>query len=570
MTYADPNRQQQTITLQPATQRSWLRYEHPEYTANKARWQYARDHYTGDVIDPKRIATYLVRRASGETDAAYKERCDLADYTPHFAEAVESLAGMLYAVEGDANRVLLDDQGRGLGKIDDPSTPIGRLWQKAGPDGGYLTALKQLTIELVHSHSAWLFADPGDGESQVKVLPALMVQNWSPDGTEALIIESADLRQRLSDAPAGEQQWLHVYPGGWQRWKEDSQGNPLKVGPEGFWHFETQAGKLRIPLVRALLPMKRPIGYQQARKANVIFNKESVRDFGQRVAGFQKLILAANDTLYGKLEAALVQGANVLQEDPGNAGGGHRYIGPDPAPATALTETIKQNVADFKSTFHKAYDDSAAQKTATEVRQDVGSGTGAFLQLLKAAVDDAENALLSLLEQIEFPKDRTRWFIARVERSDDFVPADVDAVQEKSAKAAFGEGKPVPMGVSALISLATEIAAARGAKVNIDELSAHVRVQTLTSLIEAAPTAGLTLPAEVKAELIMLAVQASGLIPKDATEQMEDGSKKPKLELIRQAALKALKAEDEAKAREAELLSGAGGNVRPPGDGGDE
>lgn len=556
MTFEDPARKQSVVELPSVKKQSWLRYEHPEYTRNKTRWQYVRDHYTGEVIEAGKIIAYLKQRVTGETPETYKERCDLADYTPHFSECVESLAGMISAVEGDANRTFLDENGKGLGKIDDPATPIGRLWQKAGPDGGYLTIMKNLAIELTHSHMAWLFVDPGKKESTIKVLPALMVQNWADDGSEALIIESVDTRSSLMDAPSMQTQWLHITTRGWQRYTEDKNGDPLKVGEPGVWAFESHNGTPIIPLVQVRLPMKRPIGYQQARKANVIFNKESVRDFGQRIAGFQKLVVAADDTLYAKLETAISAGANLLQEDPANAGGGHRYIGPDPAPATSLTETIKQNVADFKATFHKAYDDSAAQKTATEVRQDVGSGTGAFLQLLKAGLDDAENGALMLLEQAEFPNDRGKWFIARVERSDDFVPVDINAVQAESAKLAFGEGKAVPMGATARIALAKEIAENRGAKIDPDELDAHVRISTMIEILESAPTSGLVIPAETKADMVVMAVQAAGLLPKDAEEQMADGTKKPKRDVIRAAALKLIKAADDAKAREAEAISG--------------
>lgn len=568
----DPKRKRVTIeTPSAGAHKSWLRHEHPFYTANKAKWLYVRDHYNGEVIDSKKISTYLIRRATGETDDAYAERCKLADYTNHFAEAAEGLVGMVFAVEGDANRVFLDQEGRGLGKVDDPSTPIGRLWQRADPDGNsYLTVYKQLLMYLTLYQFGWVMVDPADGESQVRVIEPLSVPNWSPDGREVLILESADTRTSLADAPAMGDRFLHVFPAGWQRYTEDKSGNPVKLtGPNdsGRWHFESQTGKPRVPVFNCAVPMKRMIGYQQAKKANVIFNKESVRDFGQRTAGFQKLVLSAGNQLYDKLEAALAEGSNLLQEDPAADGGGHRYIGPDPAPATALTETIKLNVADFRSNFHRAYDDSAQQKTATEVRQDVGSGTGAFLQLLVAALDDAENNALPLLEQAEYPGDRARWFIARVQRTTDFVPVDIDAVQEKSATAAFGAGKPVPMGVSARISLAREIAESRGANVDPDELSAHVRVQLMIELLESAPTAGLEIPADVKAELVMLSIMAAGLIPKDATEQMEDGTKKPKLELIRAEVVKLLKAADEQKKRDAEML--AGGNPKNQNDDGD-
>jgi hypothetical protein len=43
------------------------------------------------------------------------ERQQLADYTNHFAQVVESLAGRLFQVEGDANRRIMNDQAFGFG-----------------------------------------------------------------------------------------------------------------------------------------------------------------------------------------------------------------------------------------------------------------------------------------------------------------------------------------------------------------------------------------------------------------------------------------------------------------------
>ncbi len=63
---------------------SWLDYQHPHHKAMAARWQFALDHYTGDILLPERIHLYLLRRQFGEPLESYLERCRIADYVKHY------------------------------------------------------------------------------------------------------------------------------------------------------------------------------------------------------------------------------------------------------------------------------------------------------------------------------------------------------------------------------------------------------------------------------------------------------------------------------------------------------
>src|SRR6266571_4013485 len=110
------------ITQPLLTPTSWLDFIAEDYGFNVGRWVFAREHYTGEVAAPWRIAAYLIRKKVGETIEAFEERVLLADYTPYFGAVVDTLAGMLIARE--------DETDRKWGK-----TPKGRSTKKGGPLG---------------------------------------------------------------------------------------------------------------------------------------------------------------------------------------------------------------------------------------------------------------------------------------------------------------------------------------------------------------------------------------------------------------------------------------------------
>jgi hypothetical protein len=535
---------------------------HPEYAAGVARWAYARDHYTGAVVETGKVQRYLIRKASGENAEAYKERCALADYTNHFATVADSLVGMMGAVEANANRIFNTEEGVGLGDPLDADTPIGRLWRSADPDGhGYLTIFKRLATELVTLHTAWVMVDSVDGDPQIRILPATAVPNWRFGRyglEEALIVEEIDVRQSLQQVPVAQSRYVHLTLEGWQRYRLSENGVPIALadmaaGDFGRWYFEDPNGRRQLPLFRVVLPMRREVGYQLARKANAIFNRESERDHLLRTANFPKLVLAAADNLFTTLIGDLTKGANVLQEDPGHAGGGHRYIAPETGPASVAGETLKRKVEEFYVTAAREYGDAAQQRTATEVRQDVSTGVGAFLQHLRVALDDAENAALWRIEQVLKPNDRNYWYIANVERSEDFLPADPETVLKRQAAMAFGEGRSVPLGKKGMLAVARQVAAYQGIAIDDAELEAAVEVRGILDVLQ--QTADLDLPALARVELAMKLLAANGMIDPDAEVEMAEGEKRSLGEVLREQALRLAEARDEARRREAELVT---------------
>src|SRR5579859_1234377 len=138
------------VPAQGGNPTNWLTFRHPLYDLLADRWQYAIDHYTGDVLDSRKVLTYLPRKQTAEAIDAYRERTALADYTPHFSTVVDSIAGMLFAVESAATRVWGppgDEEGHfgGLGDPDDPTSEAGRLWDDAdGAGGAWLSLWKRL------------------------------------------------------------------------------------------------------------------------------------------------------------------------------------------------------------------------------------------------------------------------------------------------------------------------------------------------------------------------------------------------------------------------------------------
>lgn len=502
------------------TQPNWLSYTHDEYETYHERWLYAKRHYTGDVNDTAWVKQFLIRKKIGETQVAYDERCQLADYTGHFGAIVDSIAGMLFAVEGSANRVydLVTPGERGsdgakvtkiLGSPANAEDPIGRMYLDADGSGtGYLSKWKELATELLVVHLAWVMVDPDDGNPKLKIFPATSVTNWhyDEDGLSTVLIkEEVDVRTSIREPIKREAQYLELRRDGWTRWRAGQNG-PEKVtgrANDGTWAFYDRSGRRVPPIFPVRLPLKRQVGWQLAKKANAIFNRESDRDNLLRVANFPKLNLIATDEQFAKLAEALVEGHNALQNDPTITGKAHHYIAPDTGPATVASEVLKRKVEEYYVSAFRMYEDSARekQKSATEASQDVSMGVAAFLQLLKAAVDDAENTALSLITQALYPDKKNYWFVPRVARSDEFVPTDVEKAIRSLQERYFGTAVPVATGRTAMISAAKQILEWDGVQYDEVELAAAVDLLIAARAVEGVGDK-VTLPADAQVMLL--------------------------------------------------------------------
>jgi len=520
--------------------RSWLDYEHPHYEEMKPRWQMVRDFYEGLVVNQDVARRYLARRFQGEPLAAFDERLALTDYTPHLGTLVDSLGGMLFGVEDRASRVWTADDGVvGLGDPADPSTLAFMLWHDADGRGTmWPTLWRQLALDLIAYCEVWVLVDTfstTSGRPVVKIINPMCVPNWlegTTGITSVLMKEGRDLRKTLEEDPASEDTWIRWEHEGWTRWTKTSDGTPKQID-EGFYAYQTREGDPTLPIFRVCLPVRRYVTWLLANKMKVLYNMESVRDFGLRTAGFNKLVLSVEtDEQFEGLRRRISQGENLLPLSK-NVSSAHQYIQPPSEPTTNATNVLDKKVEHFWISGFKMYADaaSAQQKTATEINQDVASGVGAFLQLLKAGVDDAENGAFYRLEQAEFSESKNKWGIARVERSDDFSSIDLGAVLDQMRKRYLGETETIPVGRDALIQMAKDAAHQDGLPVDDNEIKTAVDSYLLNKYLKPLTDLG-AMPPLVKSRLTMKLVAALGLVDSKEEVEMAEGEKQKLFDVL--------------------------------------
>lgn len=547
-----------------ATKKSWLEYEHPEYASRKEQWEFAWDHYTGEVLLPEKLKFYLPKKGQGESPEAYAERLALADFLMLFGTAVDTLLGMLFGVEDEANRVWSTEENPGLGDATDPKSVAGRLMKNADGQGvGWVSTWKDAGRYLTVTHDCWVFVDAADGDARVRILSPVCVPNWWYEGgrlDSVLVKEEADLRTSIESAPACETRYLKIDRTGFQRYTLDEKTHTevALTGAEnaGTHTYVDRNGNPIPPIFRARLPLARYVGWLLAKRENAIFNRESERDNLLHTANFPILNVFATGDDFDKIVAARKAGSNLLEN--AKDGPGHSYEAPPSEPATVATEVIKAKRESFTLAAFKAYGDSARaqQATATEIKQDIAGGTGAFLELLRGTLDDIENQAMYLVGQAEFSKDASRWDAASIERSKNFAPADVNEVLDR-VQARYFPNKQIPVGRSALIKAAMQAAEWEGLDVDQAEVEAAVDVQLLqqqASLLRDFPVG-----VDVKVELTLRIIESLGLVDLEEQVTQADGTtKKPRREVIRAQLQQAALDEEAAKRRQAELFAGAG------------
>jgi hypothetical protein len=495
---------------------SWLTHRHPAFSALAVDWRYAWDHYTGDVIRDKMLDQYLVRKNSRETANSYAERKALVDYTPHFAALVDSLAGLMFMAEDNANRRWKDENrgGRNLGDPSDPQTPLGKLWVDAtGAGVGYLTVWKALTTKLVALHYGGVFLDPANGHPRVHEIAPQRIVNWREEDGAFLdvVIEEDDYdgRTSIEQSPVFTKRYLHLTPTGWTRYSYDPKTKLDNVVETGSWRFALRDGRPSAPFTMCALPIARPVGPTLARKANAIMNFESARDYALWTGNFALLNVYLSDADFTKFLTQYGKGMNVVQNNP-MVGKGADFIAPSAEPARIATEVLQDKIVAFYRTGFKEYADVATEKTATEIKQDVNSGAGSFLQLVAGALDGAENRTLYFLEQAIFPNTPELWGNARVERGNDFSPLNVEGIVEKLSLRYFGKDAAVPAGRTARIAAAKMIAQYDGVAVNDEQLEADIATRDLLSQLQNIMM--LPLPAAARAAMTLKVVESMDLM----------------------------------------------------------
>ncbi|MHC4372429.1 MAG: hypothetical protein ACYSW8_32910 [Planctomycetota bacterium] len=566
------------INTSSGTPKTWLEACHPLFSVLAPKWKYSRDHYEGTVMDDAQVKTYLVRKTTGETSEAYGERTKLADYTNHMAAVIDSLAGMLFTVEGEADR----KTGKGgfdgpLGDPKDPKSPIGKLWFDVDGRGtNWLTLWKQVTIELLITHRTWLLVDSDEaGNPKVQLIPAGAVTNWryEDDGiVEALVEIQTDtansIKTTMSQRERFQTRYLYFNVEGWEIYevveKDNDQVGTRQIS-SGTYAYEDRDGKATLPIFPVELPLRRAVGYALARKANAIFNKESERDNLLRVANFPKLnLFAQGDETFKELEISLKKGAIALWNEIQSPG--HAWIAPDTGSATVASDVLERKVDEYYKTAFREYSDAARDRvTATEVRQSVSEGVGAFLQMLKAGVDEAENGVLWRLEQQQFAGTPSKWFKASVQRSKDFVPVDLDATITAMRKNYFGESETIPLGPDGLVDVVRKVSDWEGLAVDEDQAKIGVMLHLVNKASDLFTT--FEVPSAAKASLVVRLLAAVGLLDSEETVEMEDGEKVKLMDLVKEQALINAERKEETSARMAEVPPFTRGGPPAPGGG---
>ena len=562
-----------SITPTP-TSRNWLDYRHKLYAAKVERWNYIRDAYTGELLESSKIRNYLKRRVLGEAEQNFNERCDLADYPTHMGLIIHSLAGMLSHADDAANRIynLAGTDGKIitiLGDPEDRASIIGKLYSNADGQGrGWKTVHKQLASDLTAYHYMWGLVDPGpDREARIRYLPPMSVPNWldGPTGpTAVLVAEEADTRGSLEEDPEThtESRFIRYGLNGWQRFRKTKEGAVEALtgaGNEGNYRYLGPNGQPILPIYPVLLPLAYEAGYLLARRVVALFNKKSERDNLLRIANMPRFCIPGPETHFNKVTDALSKGANAVHELPGEQGGQCHYEAPDTSSAEASTQVLDKDTRDIYITAYREYNDAAAQRTAQEVKQDLNSREGAFLQLLAGALDDAETQGLIRITQQQLPGDanRRKWFVPHVERSSEFIPKDPEAEMARSAERTFGKGTPIPVGTTGRLAVAKQISAYQGIETNESEVRAEIEIRSLMEMLERAQKAGLPIPADLRVQAMLRIAAVTGVIDPKAAEaaiaKLEGNSIEQLIEQMREIAL----ADDARRQLEAQHFGGS-------------
>lgn len=550
----------ETQNTQLPTSESWLDFEREEYQRAAERWQTTLDAYTGDIIDPERIVLYLVRRTQGESTDAYIERAGLADWPGHMATIIDSLAGMLSHQEEDTVRTLNDGEQKVLGDVTDRDSHFGRLWQNADGQGtGWNTLHKQLAVKLTLLTTSWGMVDRvKDKDPTLRYISPLAVPDWvdGPNGpSEVKLVERVDVRTTVREKPVKRKRWVLYGLDGWKRYEkiysDAGVASEKEVDKGRYDYFSTDTGERQLPIFPVRLPLAREVGWLTAKRWIAHFNALSSLDHLLRTCNFPKLNIVAHDEVEArKLIYLLKEGWNTLWNPPGTTQ--HGYIAPPAQSAAIALQVLQDRVRDIYISTFRQYGDAAAQKTATEVTQDAETGGAAFLQMLVAAVDDAENTALRLVTQLIHPAKPRWWSVPHVQRSNKFTPRDADLIVQKVIDRVFGKDGVVPLGANARLAAAKQVAEYSGLEVDEAQMKAESELRGVLDILEKASASNIPMPGAIRAKLAVKLWGAFGLIPTDEMVKMEDGTEQRFGDIVEKEMLALATAQDEAKLREAE------------------
>ena len=413
----------------------------------------------------------------------HDERKRIAGYTPFLSIALDSLAGMVQAVDHDAVRIWTDQDNKslGLGDVDVPATPAARLWRNADGDGmSWRSFWNCVAIDLLKYSEAYILAEgieTDEGvtiqEPRLRLIPPVAVRNEVYSGnraTERLVHHIKDVRKSVREDQMPVDHWTLYSMDGWEEYREDDDGNPI-VTDSGTYDY-VMGGRQTLPIFKLEMPMHRHPAYMAARQCNRIFNLESEQQIGTRMGNLARLALVTSAEEFSEIVAKLAEGHNVLRQPPESTRD-HHYVAPPTGPGELAGTIIERYTNDFQATTFQVYSQSLKSVTATEIRQKSRTGVEALLVTLTDVLDRGENTALRLLEQAERPGKPDQWDHAFVERSRKFQPIDgVELVQ--TYKDMFFDGA-VKLGITGKTRASVKIANELGVEVDEDEVEQEIR-----------------------------------------------------------------------------------------------
>ena len=478
-----------STTLSPNGQKkNWLHNRYPGYPEKAKRWDYTSDHYSGNVL--QKLDTYLPMRKVAEHPNAYVERKKIAAYTPHLSLVIDSMAGMLQAVEHDAMRQWHDpdDPSVGLGDPAVEGTAAYRLTYNADGEGtNWRTFWNRVLIRLLTYREVGIAVE-GVTEQVVqgvviKTPPRLRLiepqaqTNKLMAGTvavERVIKHVKDERQSVKDDNDSVEHYTLFRLADWTEYRDSKKG-PVQTDTGTYAYFsDPDRSSRRLPIVWASLPMDRDPAYMAARQCNRMFNTESEQQMATRMGNIPwPVFVVSSDEEFSAMLQGIASGKNAIPQNS-EAGRDHHYMTPPPEPAEVSREQLKQYREDFYRTTFQNFVDAVRSTTATEIRQKSRSGIEALLVTLSDALDTAESDCAFLLEQAEFPDDTSMWGAFKVERSKKFQPLDGHDLAKMHKEMFFGN-EPVPIGETGRVEVAMKIAQESGIVVDEDEVEQEIR-----------------------------------------------------------------------------------------------
>lgn len=487
---------------------SWLDATHPYYRAMASEWSQVMTHYRA-ALNELRTSTYLKQRAQGEPDEQFRERRDLADYTPLFALVADSYVGRISTAEEQTDRAWGE-----LGNVTDPTTVAGRLWDNADGDGtNYLTVLEDAAGLSVVQQEFWCLVEgvrrdeSGDviGEASMRLIEPVAVPAWGGSvekGTLWVKVKHTRVDWENYRELPKEKTLYRIYTlGGYQDWEKDEDGKERAAGPfqryggteqDPFYFYRSAEAAARsrpseriLPLFRVRLPMRRFVGSVLAGKNGVIFNMESERDNLLRIANTPKGVFVGDYNQFAELLESIRMktggASNLWQLDP-QAREKHYFMAPPVESATIATEVLKEKRETFFLSAFRFYEDAVRgrQKTATQIDQEAAAGEHSFLSTLATALDELENGIGLRLEQISMPDEPSKWGKFHVKRPRDFKPLDAEAEKDRIMKRYFGMD-PLPADEDTVFEMARWVVEADGGQLD-EEREAKLRQAVRTYL----------------------------------------------------------------------------------------